>query len=546
MPESLPRLRERVRELERDVARLTSRADRAPERLPVMSELRNPRLAITAYDPNDGTYPSSPADTYWIIFVDATYDKTDDGQQTVTKTDRQTSARVVARSLVDEYLERDTLVEVIWDNGRWWISKTTGLSIAIYQIVLGESGAKDQLIYDGAVAGFYVWGQPMTESASPMVINTEADKEKLYLVTYYKGDLDRVDGIGSLHVGDRVYTASRNGRREIVAHALTDPRWEIFALSESGETVPSGGVMRVSDIARETGGWLEFKTSQPTGASDYGFQRPCFLNHSFAVAHADNGRCAIPAERPIWAAIKFYHSQYLNPGASWGPAPDSWLLYPGLPGFQFVSSGNYNTDYFKDGDDNYWAAMVIDWLNSTWWAKATADWVNGTPSHIIANPCLAGYGSQPYDGTGDYPEISIWVDLPRHGSREDPNIHTGDYFRYSLQGLYNTRQVVGVAPYLDGVIGEVRWHAKAPTANPGWVYANGIDNAILNGGSGINYIGMFLRGSDALFGSGGAVTHTHSFSPGGGWIEVATGTHKIDPADHTPEWQGAMPYERIH
>jgi len=134
MPERSPRLRAQIDDLKRKQQQLQDRIDRAPERLPIVTERRNPRLAITAYDPVSGTYPSSPADTYWIIFVDSTYDNTDDGQQAITTTERQALAKTTARSLVSEYIERGTLVEVIWDNGRWWIARVTGLTLALYQI----------------------------------------------------------------------------------------------------------------------------------------------------------------------------------------------------------------------------------------------------------------------------------------------------------------------------------------------------------------------------------------------------------------------------
>ena len=513
-----------------------------------MSELRNPRLAITAYDPNDGTYPSSPADTYWIIFVDATYDKTDDGQQTVTKTDRQTSARVVARSLVDEYLERDTLVEVIWDNGRWWIARTSGLSLALCEIT---NDSYDTIYWDATIEAHYVYGRPMDEAAEPIAVDGSADEEKLYITAFFRDQFDRNEGLGSFAKGRRVYTANRNGRREIVAPIFQDPRW--MQAQSWDESVPPGGIAQVSGSINRNGR-DELEVYQDN-------DDPCYASHYMGARYhviadangEDDGsdylRVARAVERPIWAAVEDGADKFTR-GQPYGPIHDSWLLYPGLPGYIYVGR------HQLDSDGIHRALVIRDLTSSSWLAKAAADWVdnNSGPNSdwVLAYPAVAGEGDV-YDGSESYlPKVTLRILLPRNGSSEDPNVHVGDYLFYGFHSTRHNRTpwnhtgtpLIAHGTYLDGVIGEVRMHAIT-FSNAGWVVADGTANAAALGGTGYNRIDTFPQFKAVAGGSGGAATHLHTVSSG--LNDLAIGVDlKIDSANHLPPWSGLIPYERIH
>jgi len=176
MPERSPRQRQRIADLEKEVAELTERADRTPERLPIVTERRNPRLAITAYDPVGGTYPKRSLDpnTYWIIFVDATYTGAH-GLQAITATARQTLAKTVACNIGDEYLTRGTLVEVFWDNGKWWCLRCGALRrFTLYTaLVPNKVGAPAVTYNPGSTATAYlVYYNPDT---SKLAVNTSFD-----------------------------------------------------------------------------------------------------------------------------------------------------------------------------------------------------------------------------------------------------------------------------------------------------------------------------------------------------------------------------------
>ncbi|MBL9125829.1 MAG: tail fiber protein [Planctomycetaceae bacterium] len=81
-----------------------------------------PKLAVTDYAPGTSDYPAegSTPNTYWIKFVDATFDDSVAGMITRTVNGRQAEARALVQNIAETYIPRETLVEVWPQNGRFW------------------------------------------------------------------------------------------------------------------------------------------------------------------------------------------------------------------------------------------------------------------------------------------------------------------------------------------------------------------------------------------------------------------------------------------
>lgn len=80
-----------------------------------------PKMAYTDYGP-DGIYPSAGVNpnTYWIKFVDATFDDTTAGMITRTVNKRQVVARALVQNIASDYIPRESLIEVWPQNNRFW------------------------------------------------------------------------------------------------------------------------------------------------------------------------------------------------------------------------------------------------------------------------------------------------------------------------------------------------------------------------------------------------------------------------------------------
>lgn len=117
---------DRIRLLERTVERLSQQVETFG-RLARLGPRRNPRLAITAADPDTGDYVT-PANQYWIKFVDVAFDDQLAGVQSVTNyRERQTDALRTARVIGDaQAIDKGAAIEVFQDGfgedgARWWI-----------------------------------------------------------------------------------------------------------------------------------------------------------------------------------------------------------------------------------------------------------------------------------------------------------------------------------------------------------------------------------------------------------------------------------------
>jgi hypothetical protein len=114
---------DRIADLEAELSRLRAEFQALRKNAPVLRPPLGLRLARTAVDPADDTYPeeSDTPNTYPIIFLDGTYDQ-EAGDQAPEWTDRQSDALAVAQNIAPpgHYPSEGQIVAVWFDNGRWW------------------------------------------------------------------------------------------------------------------------------------------------------------------------------------------------------------------------------------------------------------------------------------------------------------------------------------------------------------------------------------------------------------------------------------------
>jgi len=121
----------------------------------------------------------------------------------------------------------------------------------------------------------------------------------------------------------------------------------------------------------------------------------------------------------------------------------------------------------KDGKTHYYTLAEP----SEYWGKTTANWTRagGNGSYVTVNPC------RDKDGNGLNNSVTLTVYLPRDGSKEDPNVITGQVIAYT----YDSRgHAIARDSNLDGVIDyscEI-WRGNDPaqvtgsntSLRPGW------------------------------------------------------------------------------
>ena len=108
----------RLDALERQLLQVQHVQNQQPCRDGIPGAPRQVRLAKTIT--TGGSYPTAPADTYGIIFLDGTFTTTQ-GNNGETMTDRQSSALVTAHSIDGRYYPTGSYVWVARLNHKWWI-----------------------------------------------------------------------------------------------------------------------------------------------------------------------------------------------------------------------------------------------------------------------------------------------------------------------------------------------------------------------------------------------------------------------------------------
>lgn len=252
----------------------------------------------------------------------------------------------------------------------------------------------------------------------------------------------------------------------IVRLGQADPGIRFRNKSTGSVTIPAYGVAVVSENTSVD--YLELaipKVNTGFLISPYRL----YVNGPSAVAYNDYGHCQAAKERPVLALVKTFSVSLFTLSRSWGlvPSATDFTLWPFLPGFTIVSSAGPTAG----------VQYVVANPWQTCWAKASADWVNdGSCPYVYARPCSYN-GAYVYDG-GTYggvtfPALNYLIRLPRNGSNRDPNIHTGDIFRYGPGDTCKPTQAedpfVGCGGYLDDKIGSVKfWNGTVANIPSGW------------------------------------------------------------------------------
>lgn len=260
------------------------------------------------------------------------------------------------------------------------------------------------------------------------------------------------------------------------------------------------------------------------------WMREYFVNIGGEVASGDSGRCS-PCTTKIHLAA--YESATGTPAAGeiWGPAPGTYKLHRGLPGF--IIYGPVDTSAHTVG-------VMRDVLNTPVWCRAIENWkhegVYGSEPTVLVNPMTPANAlstnSFCYDGTHKSPRIEFVVALPSGWKPNSinlavlhaPNVIAGNCFSARFadgrMGDVGWALVPATSWYLDDPIGTVRM-VTTTTVPQGWALMNGTANASGNGGSGINMDSRFPYGSTSAGTTGGGTTHTHTIPAGSG---IAAGT----------------------
>ena len=308
----------------------------------------------------------------------------------------------------------------------------------------------------------------------------------------------------------------------------------------SGTTVPAYGVVCCYQTAYpancpDFGVGVQsqipgYGTSNPgIAASALAYYRGClmgwaggyFINTESDVAAGAIGQCSPAAHKPRMALYQADSGYGVSPsplaGEIWGPAPGTFQLYRGLPGFVITGP--------VDAANNL-VGVMRDSASSTLWCAAKEAWHYGpslTPRSdrqcwVTAYPLAGGLGAGQYDGAQCSPHIEIVVLLRRGSLLKDPNIVAGNVLAYrATSALYPAIAGGGAGTnpcfepadltYLDEPVGTIRACAIAMAAPQGWAAMDGTSN--VSGGSGIDAAQNFFRAGTPGT-TGGSATHMHS------------------------------------
>jgi len=132
----------------------------------IVAATRHVRLARTT---TSGTYPSTPCDTYEIVFLDGTFTESA-GDQTPTYTERSASPQAIAYDIrSDGLIPEDTEVLVLEQNGKWWIVARATLA-QIVRVTLDEDmGASTAGQATATVVDYFLGKDPADGSGDIIV-----------------------------------------------------------------------------------------------------------------------------------------------------------------------------------------------------------------------------------------------------------------------------------------------------------------------------------------------------------------------------------------
>jgi hypothetical protein len=130
-----------MRDVQAELAALRRHVEQLQDRAPVACESSQIRLAQTV-EKSGTTYPidGSGADTFWFVFVDATFTEAQGNQTPTYKTNQPTTAPMyLAHCIEGAWYPESSRVWVAWQNGRWWIIGKVGYQARWITFVVNDA-----------------------------------------------------------------------------------------------------------------------------------------------------------------------------------------------------------------------------------------------------------------------------------------------------------------------------------------------------------------------------------------------------------------------
>ena len=296
----------------------------------------------------------------------------------------------------------------------------------------------------------------------------------------------------------RVYTAWRNGRREIISSVGNgdDNWWSSYLLGSDGEMPACGVGMLYVDYQEPhlyssygSSRWRDNRTRMfKTGFDFTAFVVNCPIASSLLTLKLTvNVTDAV--NKPVWALCDDGLATILDtvdfsPNASWGPVWNSWLMWPGLPGFRlFLDYDSPTKSKDRVYVSSYYGvcrAKVISWTSPS----ANSDYLY----HVAANPTTSA-GDFVYDGSTQsgvtFPAMQIDILIPVSANtlnNQEPNLQAGDTIRYRAiygtthAGLRGRLEYHAEGNYMDDPIGTVKmWNGAVANIPKGWRAYSALD-----------------------------------------------------------------------
>lgn len=283
--------------------------------------------------------------------------------------------------------------------------------------------------------------------------------------------------------GARRVMVQQRGRWELIN---VDPSW-IPATLVGSTDCPAHGIVTSADVTDATNGddeagrLLTVKAPFYDASSGYiNAGRQFFVNGASrlaldAGASDDNtyGVVNRAAAKPVRALYSSSGGYTPDRGELWGPAPNSYALWKGLPGFECV--GGYC------GDD--YTTFVIARPEAPFWVRATQDYLQANDG-VICNPVLTGPGGSAYDGAGGRPEIKVFVECPKVPQNVSVSLHKRAWNIHESDDFLAWPQIHGDGygfaadpSMLDDPIGTVKaWVGSTSYVPAGWRQYTGWDS----------------------------------------------------------------------
>lgn len=290
--------------------------------------------------------------------------------------------------------------------------------------------------------------------------------------------------------------------------------------SGSDADLPAYGTTQFKDgSAFDSGGLVPRFRSKETHL-DPSMSRIVIINgptegvNTASTLHWCDGSMAIEKPAPVrYHVISNSTANAYTVGTPVGIVPGTYEMGPGLPGFIVVRSKDDGT-----------ICVMRDFVTTSWWCVAASNWTTASSAgtnmaSVTAYPCLNSHGYLPYDGTNSMPTIGpLTINLPYGPGCQDPNIRTGNVFRYTIAANISSSTAVcsmlasgglfAVEPYLDDKIGTIKaW--VGGSIPQGWRRFTAADDKIITSysTSGVDRIPINQ--------GGGAAVASYSFV----WIE---------------------------